>query len=125
MRQEQELPSRKFVKDRELARHFPNLVVAELLRTDGQYRILAAGQPARRFWARDAGAVAEEMALRGELLLTLMRHLSANRLAVVYAGTAMIGGDPHSFHLLALPLAEDGYEMDAAMIEVAFAPLQR
>lgn len=52
-----------------------------------------------------------------------MRHLSANRLGVSFAGTASVAGVLQTFTLLALPLAEDGHEVDAAVIEVAFAPV--
>lgn len=123
LRQEQALPARKFVKDRELVRHFPFLLLAELVRTDGQFRLLGAGREARRFWALEAASAAAEAGDRAELLRTIMRHLSANRLAVGFTGVVTVNGALSSFHLLALPLSEGGHDMDAAAIEVAFAPV--
>lgn len=123
LREGRSLPSRQLVKDRELTRHFPFLLLSELVRTDGHYRLLGAGKEARRFWALEPGMPADEARSRAELLRSLMRHLSANRMAVTLTGAAVIGGVLNSFHLLALPMAEKGRDMDAVAIEVAFSPV--
>lgn len=122
------IPPRRAIVPRDIPRHLPFLIVAELLRADGLFRPLEIGAAAREFWNfYDASSGKSATTERFRLLTGLMTNLAANRLPVTMRSTitndGTNDGGSHAFALIALPLAEDGERVDAALIETAFWPL--
>lgn len=120
IREGKRMPSRRAIRSRDITRHAPFLAVVELLRGDGMFRVMGSGRLAQRFWQFSGDGGDASLAHRYKLMRALMRHQAANRLPVTLRSTlpANENEPPSAFALIALPLSEDGAEMDSSLIEV-------